>query len=92
MEAQISRYSRNINLRLPLTICEPINDNSFWRDLCILKILLLPLCGCSNILQHDKSYLYEVLHSFRYFYQVFRDTEEDGYFSEKMCGRLEKRW
>ncbi|CAH1756087.1 2034_t:CDS:2 [Entrophospora sp. SA101] len=75
---------------LPLTICEPINENNFWRDLHILKTLLLPLCGCLNILQHDKSYLYEALHSFRCFYQVSRDTKKDAYLSEKMCARLEK--
>jgi hypothetical protein len=56
-----------------------------------IKRLLLPYCGCLNILQRDKARLYEVFHSFGYFYQLL-SLHPDMDFGCRICERLEKRW
>ncbi|CAG8747201.1 5347_t:CDS:2, partial [Dentiscutata erythropus] len=57
------------NLVLFSYICNPINDSKFWQNIAIIKQLLLPYCGCLNILQRDKACFYNIIHSFGYFYQ-----------------------
>lgn len=86
-----SRKNRNDELKLPADICQPINDDNFWRSVRNLKLMLLPLCGCLNILQRDKAYLFEVLHSFGYFYKLFNNYNDHA-LSNRMCIRLENRW
>jgi hypothetical protein len=78
-------------LYLSADLCHPINDDNFWKTIRILKNLLLPLCGCLNILQRDKARLFEVLHSFGYFYEIFNNLEDET-FSIQMCRRLQNRW
>ena len=53
--------------------------------------MLLPYCACLNILQRDKARLFEVLHSFGYFYKIL-SNHPDATLSAKLCERLEKRW
>jgi hypothetical protein len=90
-EASSSQRNRSSELKLPADLCRPINDDNFWRSIRNLKHMLLPLCGCLNILQRDKAYLFEVLHSFGYFYKLFNNYDDDT-LSNRMCIRLENRW
>lgn len=76
---------------MPLDICNTINNESWWQDIKQLERLLLPFCGALNKLQTDNARLYDVLHSFAYFYKIWLEYP-DQVLGTKMMARLEKRW
>ncbi|CAG8811610.1 9645_t:CDS:2, partial [Racocetra persica] len=52
-----SSFNEDI-LELPIHICDSVNSNDFWKNCILIKKLLLPYCGCLNILQRDAAKLY----------------------------------
>ncbi|GES95241.1 ribonuclease H-like domain-containing protein [Rhizophagus clarus] len=61
---------------LPLDICKIIDNEVWWKEIRQLKKLLLPFCGALNKLQVENARLYDVLHSFGYFYKIWQEYSD----------------
>src|SRR5947199_5008105 len=76
---------------LPLDICRIIDNEVWWKEIRQLERLLLPFCGALNKLQAENARLYDVLHSFSYFYKIWQEYSDQD-LGRKMILHLEKRW
>jgi len=74
---------------LLINICKIIDNESWWREIKQLERLLYPFCEALNKLQTDNTRLYDVLHSFAYFYKMWKEYP-DRNLKEKMIYSLEK--
>ncbi|CAG8582347.1 32089_t:CDS:2, partial [Racocetra persica] len=63
-------------LKLPADIKAAINHDSFWNSLVTLHDMLHPFCKVLDIMQRDKACLHNVLHTFGYFMQIFKELED----------------
>ena len=75
---------------LPLEICKIIDNEVWWKEIKQLEKILLPFCGALNKLQAENARLYDVLHSFGYFYKIWQEYSDQD-LGKKMISRLEKR-
>ena len=74
---------------MPLYICKIIDNEVWWKEIKQLEKLLLPFCGALNKLQADSARLYDVLHSFAYFYKIWQEYFDQD-LGKKMISHLEK--
>ncbi len=58
-------------------IFEIINSNTFLININIIVKILYPYCKILNILQQDKSRLFQVVHSFAYLIQFWNNYTTD---------------
>ncbi|CAG8627168.1 760_t:CDS:2, partial [Dentiscutata heterogama] len=77
------------DLKLLTEIKIAINRDPFWDSLTILHKLLCPFCEALDLTQRDNTCLHNVLHTFGFFIQIFKELEESQ-FQTRMVKRLEK--
>ncbi|CAB4374480.1 unnamed protein product [Rhizophagus irregularis] len=79
-------------LTLPREIFEIIDSSTFWDQLILINEILEPYCKIlSNVLQCDKTRLFQVVHSMNYLIQFWLEYPDD-ILATQMINRLEKRW
>ncbi|CAG8641539.1 11930_t:CDS:2, partial [Gigaspora margarita] len=65
----------NNDLTLPSKIKVTVNHDSFWESLIMLYNLLHPFCKALDLMQCDKAHLHNVLYSFGFIMQIFKELE-----------------
>ncbi|CAG8799497.1 45716_t:CDS:2, partial [Gigaspora margarita] len=65
------------DLTLPSEIKVTVNRDSFWELLVILHNLLHPFCEALDLMQYDKAYFHNVLHSFGFIIQIFKELKAE---------------
>jgi len=79
------------SLVLPDDVCQIINNEEWWGYVEELKNLMKPFARCLDKLQADKAQLHDVILSFGYFVQIYKN-HHDQEFGACMINRIEKRW
>ncbi|CAG8843513.1 8499_t:CDS:1, partial [Racocetra persica] len=61
---------------LPENIAKFLDDNNWWQTIEELESHLLPFMATLNHLQRDAARLPDVLHSFAYFMQLYKNQPD----------------
>src|SRR6266542_3342407 len=83
--------SQNTELYLPANICQIIMDDSFWSQVSQFSTLMQPYCRALDKLQANKTRLFNVALSFRYFIKFWEQISNRS-LAEGMISRFEKCW
>ncbi|GBC06609.1 hypothetical protein RclHR1_06960007 [Rhizophagus clarus] len=78
-------------LCIKVEIFEIIDSSAFWNNLNIIVEVLYPYCKILNIIQQDKTRLFQVIYGLTYLIQ-FWINYEDTQLAAKLIIRLENRW
>ncbi|CAH1769632.1 9119_t:CDS:2, partial [Entrophospora sp. SA101] len=98
LKTLVTKYQATRNLRtnersfvLSDDLCQIISNEEWWEDVEELKDLMKPFARCLDKLQADKAQLHDVILSFGYFVQIYKN-HHDQEFAARMINRIEKRW
>ncbi|CAJ0835633.1 3360_t:CDS:2, partial [Entrophospora sp. SA101] len=82
----VTKYQATRNLRtnersfvLSDDLCQIISNEEWWEDVEELKDLMKPFARCLDKLQADKAQLHDVILSFGYFVQIYKNHHDQEF-------------